>query len=54
MKVNNIVVLMLAIMGAIIAVNSTSIYTTNTVGLIVGGLLMLPGLYSNIHDLWCN
>ena len=52
MKVNNVVVLILAIMGAIIAVNSTNIYTTNTAGLIIGGLLMLPGLYSAIHDLW--
>lgn len=52
MKVNNVVVLILAIMGAIIAVNSTNIYTTNTAGLIIGSLLMLPGLYSAIHDLW--
>lgn len=52
MKTSNIVVLILAIMGAILAVNSTNIYTTNTAGLIIGGLLMLPGLYSIIHDLW--
>lgn len=52
MKVNNVVVLILAIMGAIIAVNSTNIYTTNTAGLIIGALLMLPGFYSVIHDLW--
>lgn len=52
MKVNNVVVLILAIMGATLAVNSTNIYTTNMAGLIIGGLLMLPGLYSVIHDLW--
>lgn len=52
MKIYKVVVLILAIMGAILAVNSTNIYTTNTAGLIIGGLLMLPGLYSVIHDLW--
>lgn len=52
MNVSRIVNLMLAIMGALIAVNSTNIYTTNMAGLIVGGFLMLPGLYSAIHDLW--
>lgn len=52
MKVYRVVNLMLAIAGALIAVNSTNIYTTNTAGLIIGGLLMLPGLYSAIHDLW--
>ena len=52
MKVYRIVNLMLAIMGALIAVNSTNIYTTNMVGLIICSLLMLPGLYSAIHDLW--
>ena len=52
MKVNNVVVLILAIMGTIIAVNSTNVYTTNQLGLAIGVLLMLPGLYSVIHDLW--
>lgn len=52
MKTSKVVILILAIMGAILAVNSTSIYTTNTAGLIIGSLLMLPGLYSAIHDLW--
>ena len=52
MKVYRIVNLMLAIMGALIAVNSTNIYTTNKAGLIIGSLLMLPGLCSAIHDLW--
>lgn len=54
MKVYRVVNLMLAIAGALIAVNSTDIYTTNTAGLIIGGLLMLPGLCSATHDLWCN
>lgn len=53
MKVYRVVNLMLAIMGALIAINSTNIYTTNTAGLIIGALLMMPGLYSAIHDLWC-
>lgn len=52
MKVYRVVNLMLAIAGALIAVNSTDIYTTNMVGLIIGSLLMLPGLCSAIHDLW--
>ena len=52
MKVYRVVNLMLAIMGALIAVNSTNIYTTNKLGLTIGVLLMLPGLYSAIHDLW--
>ena len=52
MKVYRVVNLMLAIMGTLIAVNSTNIYTTNIAGLIIGGLLMLPSLYSAIHDLW--
>lgn len=45
---------MLAIAGALIAINSTNIYTTNIAGLIIGVTLMLPGLYSAIRDLWCN
>lgn len=52
MKIYKVVNLMLAIAGALIAVNSTDIYTTNTTGLIIGALLMLPGLCSAIHDLW--
>lgn len=54
MKVYQVVNLMLAIAGALIAVNSTDIYTTNRLGLTFGVLLMLPGLCSAIHDLWCN
>lgn len=54
MKVYRVVNLMLAIAGALIAVNSTDIYTANQLGLAIGVLLMLPGLCSAIHDLWCN
>ena len=52
MKVYRIVNLISAIIGAVIAINSTNIYTTNQLGLTIGVLLMLPGLYSAIHDLW--
>ncbi len=54
MKTSKVVVLILAIIGALIAVNSTNIYTTNELGLSIGVLLMLPGLYGVIHDLWSN
>ena len=50
MKVYRVVNLMLASMGALIAVNSTNIYTTNMVGLISGSLLRLQGLYRAIHE----
>lgn len=46
--------IILAGVGALFVDLSLSGYHTNTVGLIIGGLLMLPGLYSVIHDLWCN
>ena len=52
MKVYRIVNLMLAIIGALIAVNSTNIYTTNQLGLAIGVLLMLPGVYTAVRELW--
>lgn len=46
--------LLLAGVGALFVDLSLSGYPTNWLGLAVGGLLMLPGLYYAIHDLWCN
>ena len=47
-------ILLLAVFGALFVNLSFSCYPTNWLGLVVGGLLMLPGLYYAIHDLWCN
>lgn len=52
MKSNIIDGLLLAVVGALFIDLSLSGYHANTAGLIIGALLMLPGLYSVIHDLW--
>lgn len=54
MKLNIVDDLILAIVGSLFVNASLSIYSTNWPGLIVGVLLMLPGFYTVLHDLWDN
>lgn len=54
MKFNIIDGLILTIAGAIFVDLSLDAYSTNWSGLIVGILLMLPGLFMAVRELWCN
>ena len=44
--------LLLAGVGALFVDLSLNGYHTNMVGLIIGGLLMLPGAYTAVRELW--
>lgn len=54
MKFNIIDGLILTIAGAIFVSLSLDTYQTNWLGLIVGVLLMLPGLFMAVRELWSN
>lgn len=52
MKSNIIDGLLLAVVGALFINLSFNAYQTNWLGLIIGGLLMLPGFYMAVRSLW--
>ena len=52
MKTIGIDVILLAIVGAVFINLSFDTYQTNWLGLIVGGLLMLPGVCMAVRSLW--
>lgn len=52
MKTINVDVILLAIVGALFIDLSFDTYQTNWLGLIVGGLLMVPGLCMAVRSLW--
>ena len=54
MKFNIVDSIILAGVGALFVDLSLSGYHTNMAGLIIGGLLMLPGAYMAVHELWSN
>lgn len=51
MKFNSIDCLVLVFVGALFVNASTDVYSTNWGGLIIGGLLMIPGLCTALRDL---
>lgn len=52
MKINTIDGLLLAVVGGLFINLSFNDYMVNWIGLIVGCLLMVPGVYQAVRSLW--